>query len=473
MTRSLRVRLLAWVIGGMAVLQVGFAAVVYEELERSLRHGFNAVLATEARTLSATVEQDARGIRADVDERDMPEFRRAKRPDYFEMWSDTGEVVARSTSLRGADLARPDTAGTEPAFRNVRLPDGRAGRAAVLAFSPRVDEEAAATPPRRVTLVVARGTSSLDEELAVVIGLLSAGAGGTILVSLLLAALIVRHGLRPLDSLAAEIAAVRHDDLSARIPTERLPTELAPVVQRLNDLLRRLEEAFTRERAFTADMAHELRTPLAGLRATIEVALARPRGGDEYRDALSDSLAIVVHAQGLADRLLTLAQMEGGQVQVAPEPVELAPVVAAACGRLADETAGRRITVSVDVPPGLACTADRGLLVSALSELAANAAEYTGAGGRVDVRAGTSDGRVQLSFSNPGCTLDPGDAARVFDRFWRGDPSRTRTGVHCGLGLTLVRRSIEAMGGSVHADISSGVFAVQLSLPLSPGGLPS
>ena len=86
MTQSIRVRLLVWVIGGMAVLQIGFATVVYEVMERSLRDGFNAVLASSARTLSSAIEQDGQQIKVDIDEREFPEFRRARHPDYFQVW---------------------------------------------------------------------------------------------------------------------------------------------------------------------------------------------------------------------------------------------------------------------------------------------------------------------------------------------------------------------------------------------------
>ena len=469
MTQSIRVRLLVWVIGGMAVLQVGFATVVYEVMERSLRDGFNAVLASSARTLSSAIEQDGQRIKVDIDEREFPEFRRARHPDYFQVWSESGEMLARSSSLKGADLQTAKSLREGTFFRRLRLPDGRGGRAAVLRFVPKADDESSRiATPARVTLVVARDTAALDSEMALLTWILSLGTIGTIAVSLVLAAVIVRQGLRPLDVVAADIAAIRQDDLSARVSAARLPSELRPVVQRLNDLLRRLEEAFGRERSFTADAAHELRTPLAGLRSTLEVALARPREGGEYRDALAECLAIVQQAQALTDQLLAVARMEGRQTLIAPEVVAVREVVDQAWRPHAETIRNRRLTLAIDVPPSAACVADRGLLLLALSALATNAAEYTDAGGRVEVTAVVANASVTVTFSNTGCRLRPENAAQVFKRFWRGDASRGQTGVHCGLGLTLAQQSVEAIGGSASASIDNGIFNVCFILPAAP-----
>ncbi len=469
MTWSIRGRLLWSVIGAMAVLQVGLAALVYEVMERAFRSDFDAVLASTARTLSAAVEQDGQDLRADIDERDLPEFRRATQPDYYELWMDDGQVLARSSSLKGSDLGRV-VGGVVGAitYRRVRLPDGRPGRAVALQFGPRSDDEVQHRGRRTATVVVARDRAPLDAQMAVLTWLLACGTGGTVAIACLVGMLIVRRGLAPLDRLAAGIAAIDQGDLSARVRAPALPAELVPVVERLNDLLRRLEDAFARERSFTSDAAHELRTPLAGLRATIEVALARPRAAGEYRDALSECLTIVQHTQTLTDRLLALARMEGHQTAPHRESVSVADLVDSAWWPLAPTVARRQLTLSVQIARTLACTADRARLLTILSELASNAAEYTDVGGRIDVTAVEVDGVVELLMANSGCQLPPEAAAHVFDRFWRGDDSRSQTGIHAGLGLTLVQRAVVAIRGSVAASINDGTFTVRVNLPGRP-----
>jgi len=470
--RSLRSRLLTWTIGGMALLVALFAVGVYAAAHRALVGGFEESLAGTARALAASVKQDEKKIEVEFDEREMPEFRRADRPGYFQLWDPGGAVLKRSASLAAADLPRLEGTLGATAFHNLALPDGRPGRAVVIVFLPRVEEEdedgqrKAPPAPQPVTLIVARETAGLDAELAAIRWLMAGAAGATLLLTLVVAALVVRQGLRPLEALAARIAAVREENLDAAIPVEGMPRELAPVGERLNDLLRRLRDVLGRERAFTADAAHELRTPLAGIRSTIEVALARPRKPDEYGQALADCLDIARQMQTLVDNLLVLTRMEGGQVALRPEVVRVGELLEALWRPHAAEAQARGIVLERRLPADLQCTADRDLLALVVSNLLANAVEYANDGGRIEVLGQAADDTLELSVANTGCTLSAAEVRHVFDRFWRGDLARTGTGVHCGLGLSLVERAVHALGGAVSADAGGGRFVVRLTLPI-------
>lgn len=468
MTLSIRARLLLWVIGGTAVLLTFLAFVVYGVLYRSLMGGFDAILESTARTIISSVEQNEETVKAEIDEREIPEFHRAERPDYFQLWRADGSVLMRSASLKGADLE--STGGLlAPVFRPLRLPDGRLGRAVGIVFVPKVDDETkGVVQPQKVTLVVARETTGLDAQVKFLRWLMAAATGGTIILGLVVGAVIVRQGLRPLDTLAARIATIRQDDLSTHIPCDRMPAEVVPVVQRLNDLLRRLEEAFRRERAFTADAAHELRTPLAGMRSTLEVALARPREGEDYRNAMSDCLEIIGRMQSMVDNLLALARLEGGQMMIRPEAVCLGELVETTWRSLADQARKRGIADERHVSPDLACVADRDIMIMILTNLLGNAAEYTNDGGRIEIVARRAGETVELVIANSGCNISEEDVQQVFERFWRGDSSRTGTGIHCGLGLALVQRAVASLGGAVTAGVNDGTFTVRLTFPAPP-----
>lgn len=503
MTRSLRGRLLAWTIGGMALVLALLAAVIYAAIERSLEAGFDEALASTAQALAASVKQEGSKFEIEFDGRDMPEFTRVERPAYFELWGPNAKSLTRSPSVAAETnpeaglepyaIKTPDGALADGIYRseshvgldfgNLGLPDFRRGRAVVLVFRPRLEDDdehrepASAdadapaalpqTPPSAslLTLIVARGRYGLDADLASLRWLLAGATGGTLLLTLVVAAVVVRQGLRPLNALAGQIAAVREDNLAATIPADRLPAELVPVVDRLNDLLRRLDEAFRRERTLTADVAHELRTPLAGLRSTIEVALTRPRTPADYQQTLRESLDIVGGTQRMAGNLLALARLESGQTPLCPEAVPLADLVAAAWRPHAEATARRGITVAARLPADVAALADRDTLVLAVSNVLANAAEYVDGNGRIDISARADGASVELVVANTGCRLAPEDAARVFDRFWRGDAARTDTGLHCGLGLSLVERAMTALGSRVAVSVEGGVFTVRLTLP--------
>jgi len=478
MNRSLKWRLLGWTAGGMILLLAVFAVLIYVAIERALTRGFDDALATTARAIAATVKRDHEKAEVEFDEQEMPEFRRAKRPDYYELRQDDGLVLKRSASLGDHDLGRdPGTEGV-PVFLTEALPDGRPGRAVVLRFRPRSEEEhdgdseespapKSASPAQQVILVVARETRALNAQLASLRWQLALAGGGTVLLVLLAASVVVRQGLKPLGALAGRIAAIREDDLSARVPPDKMPAEIEPVAARLNELLGRLEDAFQRERALTADVAHELRTPLAGMRSTVEVALSRPRGAGEYQQALRDCLEIVHQAQGMTENLLALARLDSRQIPLRPEPVRLAEFVEAAWRPHAPRTEARRIGFHNRLAADLTCTADREILAIILSNLLANAAEYTNEGGRIEVSGRAAQGAVELSFTNTGCTLSADEVAHVFDRFWRGDSARTAAGVHCGLGLSLVQRAVHVMGGSIAAETDKGLFVVRAVVPVS------
>jgi two-component system OmpR family sensor kinase len=433
--------------------------------------GFDAALDATARMLAAEVEQKDGKIRTgfEGEEVDLSAFKRPVRPEYFQLWGEDGQVLVRSQSLGAGDLPRGAASLDAPATEALALADGRPGRSVTFVFQPKVEDEDRRPPPTaspaHATLVVARETADIDAKRSAFRWLLGSAAAGTILLTLLVAALVVRQGLRPLDKLAAQIAAIREERLDTAIPTDGMPREMTPIVNRLNDLLHRLQDAFQRERAFTADAAHELRTPLAGIRATLEVALSRARKPEEYQGALGESVEIVGHMQSIVTDLLMLARLEGGQVPLRPEPVLLGQEVERLWRPLAGQAEKRAVRFASNVPADLAAAADRELLAMAVSNLLANAAEYTNDGGRIEISGRATGDKVELAFSNTACCLSPEQAGHVFERFWRGDAARA-AGVHCGLGLALVERAVVVMGGEATAAVSpDGVFTVRLVLP--------
>jgi two-component system sensor histidine kinase QseC len=240
-----------------------------------------------------------------------------------------------------------------------------------------------------------------------------------------------------------------------------------PIRDRLNDLLSRLREAFERERRFSANVAHELRNPLAGMRSTIEVTLTRDRGSQEYRQALSECLEIVDGMQAMVGKLLLLARMDANQMVFQQEEIVLSELADASWEAFSARAMERKLMFDNRIPKDLVLTSDRQSLLVIFSNLFDNAVEYADRGGRVWTQAEKIDGAVEIMTANTGCRLSPEQAMRVFDRFWRADPSRSDTGTHCGLGLSLVSRIAQSLGGSIHAAVENGTFIISLRLPRS------
>jgi len=286
---------------------------------------------------------------------------------------------------------------------------------------------------------------------------------------------LVGRGLRPLEQLAREVGTRRADALSA-LPAEEVPEEARPLVLALNDLLHRLEQAMRAQRAFVADAAHELRTPLAALQ--IQLQLTERAGDDSARQAaLGELRAGLQRATHLVQQLLTLARQEPG----ADASTTFAPVVLADIARqgLTDHASladARQIDLGADtLDEGAVVHADPAALRTLIGNLIDNAIRYTPPGGRVDVTVFTdrssSPASHWLCVSDSGPGIPPDERERVLDRFYR------RAGVEhsgSGLGLAIVRSIAERHGASLVLDTSThGGLKVGLCFPLAEDHLQS
>ncbi len=317
---------------------------------------------------------------------------------------------------------------------------------------------------KNITVAVARDTEDIEDELfeemwiVVVLCAAAIGISGVTLV------MVVNRAVRPMETVATQIEAVREEDLSVRVDAAGIPVELVPLVEKLNGLLARLGRAFERERGFTADVVHELRTPLAGMRATLEVCRSRPRDEVGYAGAIDKSLAMLGAMQRMVENLLLLARAESGQLAMAAKEVEVAALVREAWAAFAGRAAERGLRVEWMLPERCAARCDPENLRIVLNNLFDNAVTYAAAEGVVEIVVSAGNRVVEISISNSGCDLAGEDVQRVFERFWRSDAARTQTGVHAGLGLSLCQRLMTVMGGSVGATCEGGVFTVKVRL---------
>jgi two-component system sensor histidine kinase QseC len=229
-----------------------------------------------------------------------------------------------------------------------------------------------------------------------------------------------------------------------------MPEELRPITSRLNDLLGRLEESFDRERRFSADLAHELRTPLAELRSLAEVELAWPEGKDSGQHRATLNIALQMEA--MVTRLLEMARSENGEISLQTEPVLMAPLLNEVWQPLADKAKRKQLAFTFNVPPDAAIQTDRALFRSILTNLLANAVEYTPQNGRGEINWRKDTG--ELTVSNTVHDLGAADVPHLFERLWRKDKSRTGND-HCGLGLALSQTFAGFLGFNLKAGLNS------------------
>jgi signal transduction histidine kinase len=434
---SLRRRLVAAMVAALGAALAAVAIFLYVGVKQAAWQQHDDSLLARARALSALAEYDDEGY-----EFEAPPIEGA----YFELWSPDGAIHRPGPALDSAPArikqARSDRWPLRPSFFDLEL-EGQPARAVVIRFKPR-DEVGTA---QDVTLVLAEGIADVTKAVAVirnlfvVIGLLAMAV---------IAALvwwITGNALRPLADLGRSIDHIDDKTLARRLPIANQPVELVAPVHKLNDLLARLETSFARERQFTADVSHELRTPLAGLRTVLEVTALSDRTSAEYKQAVSDAHTITLQLGALVDNLLMLARLDAGQLAATPEDVDLHELIDQCWKPHAAAAAARGLTFRNRLS-GTA-TVDGEKLRMIVGNLLANAAEYTEAGGWVEVNA---DGAL-VAVSDSGPPLP--DTEKIFDRLWRGDAARTGTGVHCGIGLALAKSLADHMQLSLTAGNQS------------------
>jgi signal transduction histidine kinase len=473
MLKSLRGRLLAGMTGSLALLLGLFCAALYATIHHELRRQFDLSLETMVRTMAAAALVEKGVIEVELVPELVPDFYEPGHPLYYEYWVEDGEVLEKSASLGQFDLPHFHGKPEEVVIRSIQLQNGDLARAAGFLFRPAIEyalerpDGALRTPDTpMVTVVVARDARGESAKLARFAWLLLTAGTATMLGGLGISWLVAARGLRPLNTLAEQIAAVRAEHLDTHVSTEGVHTELVPVASGLNGLLERLEVAFRREKSITADVAHELRTPLSGIRSTIEVALTgHHHHAAEYREALEDSLRIVLQLQSLVENLLMLARLDAGHVDSFRELIQLSEVIEDCWRPLRDCASAKDVRVETRVPNDLMVAFDRPSVAILLRNVLHNAVEYVNVGGRISVEAREHDDQVELSVSNTGARLAESDVGNVFDRFWRGDRSRCGTGLHAGLGLALVRRLATVLGGDADVSLEQAIFTIRVNMP--------
>jgi two-component system heavy metal sensor histidine kinase CusS len=267
--------------------------------------------------------------------------------------------------------------------------------------------------------------------------------------------LLTWWGFRPLREMTEAVRGIAPSRIGDRIPVAGLPAELAAVAEAFNGVMDRLQDAFARLDQFSADIAHELRTPIHNLRGGIEVALGQDRTPDNYRTALGAALNEADRLGRLVDRLLHLAQAEDPRREVRRETTDIAEQLNDVQEFFAPMATEKGVTLGVGAPPGLSFSLDRALFQRAVSNLVSNALAHTPAGGEVQLGARPDEAGLWVSVADTGTGILPEDVPHLFDRYFRSRAARA-AGRGVGLGLAIVRRVIELHGGSVMVDSEPG-----------------
>lgn len=275
---------------------------------------------------------------------------------------------------------------------------------------------------------------------------------------------IVYQGHAPIRQVSRKIQGITSENLSSRLSPQQVPIELAQLVISFNQMIERIEDVFTRQSHFSADIAHEMRTPITNLVTQTEIALSQPRSAKEYEDVLYSNLEEFSRMAKMVSDMLFLSQADNNLL--IPERVTL--YLSEEVGKVFDffEAWAEERQVSLQCfGQNVAISGDALMLRRAISNLLSNAIRYTPAGMAVSVRITDLSDHIQLIVENPGSAIDSAHLDRLFDRFYRVDPSRQRKGEGSGIGLAIVKSIIQAHRGTITVTSDGQVTRFIIALP--------
>lgn len=465
MAPTIRTRLTGWYAVVLTVMLIVYATATFlavrheflEQLDDRLHDDFESGEARLTRTAEGRVAWSGEAHHDDADD----EAR------VYEVWSTMGEQIHRS----GAPVALPPLAlaSTSSGYRYETILAG-GERWRTIAAPVSIDGH-------NVILRVSRSEERVRDELAEVQAVLVLGLPLVVVLAGVGGYLLARRALAPIDHLASEARRITAERLHERLHVPNTADEIGRLTAVFNDTIARLETSFAQLRRFTADSSHELRTPLAVVRGIGEATLADRRSPTEYEEAIGSILEEVDRMSNLVDTLLRLSRGDAGSIPLWREPIDLghlAREVAASLGILAEE---RQQSVVVDTVEDVVVPVDRLILREALTNILDNAITYSPPGSTIGIRVDRSDGHALIAVTDQGPGVPPQYRERIFDRFFRVDPSRSRNGGGAGLGLAIAKWAVEIHGGtiSVHERPGGSEFRIVLSTgpvespPLPPG----
>jgi heavy metal sensor kinase len=444
--RSIRFQLTAWYSAVLAISLAIFGVFTWFAVRELLFHAVDETLADRVEGVRRFMGNQIGAL--SVEEiRDEFKEHSVLGPggDLFQVCDSTGVWLYRSAPLENHDV---------PIERPASLPaGGRLEDRNVAATSLRFLSRRVTVLGKLYTIQVAVPTQELLQGLTaftwalmlLVPAVLAGAAVGGFWMS--------RRALLPVDQITATARSIGEKNLAHRLPVPNTNDELQRLSETLNEMLERIESAFRRVTQFTADASHELRTPVALMRTTSELALRKQRSESEYRQALNEVNEESVRTTELIENLLTLARADAGKAILERSALNLSDVVREVSGQAEKLAEQKGISLACEAPQEpVTVSGDRGTLRRLLIVLLDNAVKYTPAGGKVRISVNHEAQRAVVEVRDSGVGINEADLPHIFERFYRSDKSRSRDSGGAGLGLSIAKWIVEAHRGAIQVE---------------------
>jgi heavy metal sensor kinase len=469
---SIRGRVIATVILSQSLLAVGVLLAGTYYTYRRLRTALDQEARARALSIAALVRynEDASG-NVYFDDSLVPAPLDPHHPDLFAVWTERSGLLARSPQWpAGLDVPAP-TGRPHWHFVWAQIPY----RGVRISGLPVLDrEEGGAFQPQKLTIIYATPILRLQAETGEAAVFIAVASLVLLGVTSVLALWGIRRGLLPLQHLAGQASSVSAQNWKLNLPPEAQQLEeLRPLIESMTTMLARLETSFAQEKQFMGNAAHELKTPVAVLKSTLQSLLCRPRSAEEYRTGLEQSLEDLERLEHLLQRMLRLARAEQwahGALRRDLPTVDLTATCDEAIARIRGLAESRKMQIHLSAEARVRLKADPEDLQLVWANLLENAVRYSPEGGSLEVAVtGHNGGTARVSFQDHGLGIPSADLPHIFERFYRGDPSRTRATGGFGLGLAIAKVMVEAYGGTIQAESTPGQGTrMTVELPITP-----
>ncbi len=458
---SIKFRFTLWYLAVLGVLLILLGSGVYITLSRDLRQNLDDALRTRAEQLSRFRDIIAI-VAGGTFEEEIGELI------SFYFYSG-GELmyISHKESRAPASAEQIDSGmDGQSTFSILETDAGVTMRVYAIPFTPDNPRISPGEPSRpggfqgkleihRAVLVLARPLGDTEEALqrllhimiiAFPLILILAGGGGVFL---------ARRALAPVERIANTAREIEETDLSRRVDV-KTRDELGSLAGALNQMIERLERAFERQKQFTGDASHELRAPLAVIRAEATLALQKSREAKEYRRSIETVSQEADHMAGVINQLLTLARADAGKEHVKFEPIDLAELIKETCSDVEELFREKGLGINVNVQGAPLVNGDRRSLRRLLLNLLNNAIRYTPGGGDVSATLREETDTAVVSVSDTGIGIPSNELPHIFKRFYRVDKARSRSEGGSGLGLAICRHIVDIHDGGIEAESQVG-----------------
>ena len=455
---SIQRRLIAAIVISQLVLAVGLIDVAVFVTRAQLRRAFDVALHGRAMSIAALVRYSEDDSHSLIFERDLvPSPMQQGVPDLYEVFADNHTLIARSPNW-------PEKKGVSPPRGDrwiaTYVVNGIPYRALRLEHVPVLDREGNLPSSDFLTITYASPVEPVIRAVSEVFLYIAIGSLALLLISGGFAFWALRRSLRPLSALATSAGAISTSNWELNPPNEARDTlELAPLTHAMTSMLDGLHRSFTQQREFLANAAHELKTPVAILKSTLQSLLQRPRTSDEYRLGLEEALDDMARLETLLHSMLRLARAEqwaAGNLRRDLATVDVGMTCQLALERLQPVAHQRDVKIELTASGSLRLPADPDDLELVWSNLLENAIRFSPAGETVRMSVHTSNGHGVVEVSDRGPGIPASELPRVFERFHRGDASRARNTGGYGLGLAISKALVEAYGGTIEPHSIAG-----------------